>query len=511
MRRKRKQIKKELMRKMLHPSEIKAMDDDKNDRKMKFVISTSTPDRDGDIIEASGWDLSNYKKNPVVLFAHDNWRPPVGKGISVEVDGDKLIAEAEFMDESIDKTGFSETIYQMLKHGYLNATSIGMIPHEWDIIKDDNGEIKGFHFKKQELLEFSIVPVPANPEALSLAQEKGINIDPLEDWFEEALDCWTEYKNFLILPKKEIETLYRKAKRLTKGKTKMSKENKDTNVEEKMVIPYDMAHPDGTPKEPRESDWDGPYEVTQATVSDLMTMCAWHEDKPEGDLVKEDFKLPHHRAEGEHAVVWRGVVAAMAALMGARGGVDVPEEDRRGIYNHLSLHYEEFDETPPEFKHVEEQTLKSEEFYIDTITGQIKQKVREEEKNDKECEVKGKDQKNKETMENKDNSEKTNTPVMDKNAETCKEKYEYYVSIKQNDLVIEIKTNSLQETKELLKEVQDLVKDTQKETEKNEKVKDTNIATEKSKDKDNLDELLKSVVQDLPNLIDETLKEKLGN
>jgi len=505
MRRKRKQIKKELLRKTINPSEIKAMDGKDNNRRMKFIISTSSPDRDGDIIEASGWDLTNYKKNPVVLFAHDSWRPPVGKGVSVEVDGDKLIAEAEFMDESIDKTGFSETIYQMLKHGFLNATSIGMIPHEWEELTDERGNIKGFHFKKQELLEFSIVPVPANPEALSLAQEKGINIDPLEDWFEEALDCWTEYKNILILPKKDIETLYRKAKKLTKGSKQMAKE---TDAKEKMVITYDMAHPNGTPKEPKESDWDGPYEVTQATVEDLMVMCAWHEDKPEEDLVKVDFKLPHHRAEGDHALVWRGVVAAMAALMGARGGVDVPEEDRRGIYDHLAKHYADFEETPPEFKHVEEQTLKSDEFYMDTITGQIKQK---EEKTIRDKDTNVENETKKEKTDEKD--EKIDENIMskeDKNTEICKENKEYYVAIKQADLSVEIKANSFEEAKELLKEVKDLVNTNKEMVENKEENKDVKKAEEKEVD-DNIDTLLKSVIDDLPKLIDETLKEKLGN
>jgi len=270
---------------MLNPTEIKSMDsENEEDRKLKFIISTSSPDRDGDIIEASGWVLDNYKKNPVVLFAHNSSNPPVGKGISIEVDGDKLIAEAQFMGPEIDKTGFSETIYQMLKNGYLI---------EWEELTDEKGNFKGYHFKKQELLEFSIVPVPANAEALIMANEKGINLNPLEEWFEEALDCWAEYKDILILRKNEIEKLYKKTKTLNKKSKEFYKENEDKNMDlkEKMVIPYDMAHPNGTPKEPEESDWDGPYEIEQATIDDLMTMCAWHEDKPDDQLVKSDFKL----------------------------------------------------------------------------------------------------------------------------------------------------------------------------------------------------------------------------
>src|SRR5262249_13846175 len=66
----------------------------------------------------------------------------------------------------------------------------------------------------------------------------------------------------------------------------------------------------------------------------------------------EDLKLPHHRAS-DGAVVWNGVRAAMSALMGARGGVDV-EGDKRAVYDHLARHYKAFDKEPPEFKTLKE-------------------------------------------------------------------------------------------------------------------------------------------------------------
>jgi len=67
------------------------------------------------------------------------------------------------------------------------------------------------------------------------------------------------------------------------------------------------------------------------------------------------YKLPHHDIiNGKLSAVWRGVAAGMVALLGGRGGVNIPDAQRRGSYNHLVRHYEQFDKKPPEFKEFEE-------------------------------------------------------------------------------------------------------------------------------------------------------------
>jgi len=114
----------------------------------------------------------------------------------------------------------------------------------------------------------------------------------------------------------------------------------------KAAIPYRQ-----TPKAPEDDPWDGPAEVAAADVSDLRIMCAWY-DAENPDL-KSSYKLPHHRAGGEHAVVWRGVAAAMAALLGSRGGVDIPEADVPAVYRHLARHYDEFGREAPALKLVQ--------------------------------------------------------------------------------------------------------------------------------------------------------------
>ena len=62
------------------------------------------------------------------------------------------------------------------------------------------------------------------------------------------------------------------------------------------------------------------------------------------------YKLPHHDIQGSKlVVVWGGVTAAMSALLGGRGGTNIPSGDRRAVYNHLAKHYKQFDKEPPDY------------------------------------------------------------------------------------------------------------------------------------------------------------------
>lgn len=143
------------------PAEIKAADGDK--RELQFTISTDTVDRMGDTIDVKGWKLDAYRKNPVVLWAHDNESLPVGKATKIWLENGKLKATAEFTPAGMAK--FNDTIFDMLKGGFLNAVSVGFMPIEYAFVEDADRRF-GIDFKQQELLEFSVVSVPANGEAL---------------------------------------------------------------------------------------------------------------------------------------------------------------------------------------------------------------------------------------------------------------------------------------------------------------------------------------------------------
>lgn len=126
------------------------------------------------------------------------------------------------------------------------------------------------------------------------------------------------------------------------------------------VITYNAAHEGGTPKAAKDAEWDAGAERREATVDDLMVMSAWREDKPREDLVKGDFKFPHHKAAGQHSVVYRALSASIAVLNGGRGGANIPDSERSGVHRHLAKHYrDDFDEDAPELasREVYEQNL----------------------------------------------------------------------------------------------------------------------------------------------------------
>ena len=148
---------------------VKSIDEDK--RQATFVISTDEKDRMGEVVEQS-WDLENYKKNPIVLFGHDPSKPGYVLGKATEIvsdkDGDKNITlgTVQFAEEGTSQ----DAVWKLVKQGILRTVSVGFIPHTFKKLDDDN---ETDVLADNELLEFSIVPIPANPSAVALALGDG--------------------------------------------------------------------------------------------------------------------------------------------------------------------------------------------------------------------------------------------------------------------------------------------------------------------------------------------------
>jgi hypothetical protein len=282
-----------------------------------MIGSTPSVDRDGDTINQMGWDTKAFRKNPVVQWAHDHSVPAIGRANKFRRSKESLdFQEIEFPEEGIHP--FADMIFSLLQSGFIKMGSVGFIPTKSEQREVDDDEKERFFFPmkflKQELLEFSIVNVGSNRDALTYLQGKGF---------------------------------------------KGSDVTKMLSMLDKRVIPYKKY-----PLDDEDATWNGPKEVAAAEVSDLKVIATWVD--AENDEVKSGYKLPHHRAETKNTV-WRGVSAAMGALLGARGGVDIPENERKGVFNHLARHYAEFSKDVPEFKEYTTEELMELDFPEDCI------------------------------------------------------------------------------------------------------------------------------------------------
>lgn len=168
------------------------------ERALDIVIGTDAQDRYRDVIETAGYELDNYRRNPVVLWCHDYYQLPVGKALAVQIEGSALVARDQFTSQEENPFGF--TVYKLLIGGYLSAASVGVDPLEWTY----DEELRGYRISRQELLEHSIVPVPANPEALARAKAAGINVKPLDEWARRSLDS-IHGGSLAIVPKAQLE------------------------------------------------------------------------------------------------------------------------------------------------------------------------------------------------------------------------------------------------------------------------------------------------------------------
>ena len=257
-------------------------------------------DLQGDTIKPGAFKKTLAEKGQYTFLWQHNTDWPIGwvkleedeKGLRI-VDG-KLILDVQRARET----------RALMKEGAVSGISIGFETIKWEEVDGGKGRI----ISEIKLWEVSAVVFPAQPAAV-IETVKSIDISKLD----------------------------------TDDKAGEGEMNKKKEPEEfKKVIPY---HDYGNADEGAE--WDGPAQIKEADVKTLKKICAWYDD--ENPDIKTSYKLPHHRASDLKAV-WRGVAAAMTALLGGRGGVNIPESDKKGVYNHLASHYKDFEKEPPEFQ-----------------------------------------------------------------------------------------------------------------------------------------------------------------
>lgn len=170
-------------------SHVKATIEKGEGSKLIAVASTATEDRHGEVVSVEGWDIKAFKKNPVLQWAHDHTEPAIGVAKNLKVEGVGKKARLVFEPVFHDYTERAKALKSMVEDGILNSFSVGFRPLEMD----------GNVFTKQELLEISLVNVPANPDARMLAykslESKGLDTSVLGEikaWTEEVAEIIPE-------------------------------------------------------------------------------------------------------------------------------------------------------------------------------------------------------------------------------------------------------------------------------------------------------------------------------
>jgi len=189
---------------------------------VEFVVSTNALDSHGERIDVNGIDLSDFKKNPVVLWGHDGFNLPIAKATKVWKEGNKLMSRAKFYL----KDEFARKVYDYIVDGYLNAVSIGGMVEEWG---DD-----GMTISKMKMKEYSVVSVPANQEALvaskSLDGNQQAELRALANGYARKMLDKQSGENEITKNIEVLETLVATLKEVALGKPHEEKANEITST-----------------------------------------------------------------------------------------------------------------------------------------------------------------------------------------------------------------------------------------------------------------------------------------
>lgn len=136
----------------------------------RITISTGGVDRDKDRVFPQGAKTANYLNNPVVLWGHNYYSAEslIGRSRSIEVTETGIVADFE-LRPAANESDPQNVVLLLWEQEFVRAASIGFLPNWEKVLPNDFG---GLDFVDWELLEFSLVSVPANADALRLAAKQ---------------------------------------------------------------------------------------------------------------------------------------------------------------------------------------------------------------------------------------------------------------------------------------------------------------------------------------------------
>ena len=224
---------------------IKAEKMESSDSENSIVgwASKPTMDRDRELILANAWQLDNYRKNPVIMLAHDYHTLPIGKCLWIKSTDSGLRFKAKFAN-----TDRGREVYSLYKEQFLNGFSVGFKPRPGGVIDNPSDvKYKGVKrlFTDVELMEISCVPIPANQDAMidqssfiKYVKDGNIITKGLKDELEAIIEIIEKSDDDLTIevkatdPNTDIET---KTEDLTESVTEIKTEDAEIETEEEML------------------------------------------------------------------------------------------------------------------------------------------------------------------------------------------------------------------------------------------------------------------------------------
>ncbi|MHB1086147.1 MAG: HK97 family phage prohead protease [Minisyncoccota bacterium] len=231
----------------------------KQDRSCRFVMNAQAPDRMGDVIVTAGIDTTEFERNPVGLLFHSSRSWPIGSWSDLEkktagrpprLEGTLNLLPANGPIKEIDETAW------MIENGGVRACSIGFRP-DWEqaeMILDEEGKWQGgIQWNACELLEGSVVPLPASPE--SLAKSAGGDFRLAREFIEEVLDTYAKTPEGILLPLADYERAYKRTvEKVADDAIVPVAAAADAEAMEPMDPEDEPMDPEDMPEEPMEED-----------------------------------------------------------------------------------------------------------------------------------------------------------------------------------------------------------------------------------------------------------------
>ena len=301
---------------------------DENGRKLfPFIVTSRSLDRVNEIVDSTTLKVDSFRKNPRMYYQHNRYRSTIGEWVNLRMEGSVWIADAYFHCLPDIESGepISERVMQYVETAQLKTCSIGfnnstvtVLPITDGVVRTPDGLIvpvpnnrterinnsweRGVKYHQNaELLEISIVDIPANEDAM--AKIKAFNLE-----LETKIGKPISGNNFkkIKMAKVHSDECSKALKELADSIGEILDDDEDNNTSDQEGKPKEEAEP----KEPVKSIEDleahftalhdelkaemkTMYEHTQSALAEIATIKKSLEPLT-SDFVLRNLKLKHN-------------------------------------------------------------------------------------------------------------------------------------------------------------------------------------------------------------------------